>query len=85
MKGELEEVKAACTLSDAVIWDTRSLPEYSGQLDRGNRHRGHIAGAVNLEWFDLMDRETHRLKSPSEIRLLLANQGITPDKAVFAY
>jgi hypothetical protein len=32
-----------------------------------------------------MDPATHRLKSPEEIRHRLAEQGFTPDKAVFAY
>ena len=32
-----------------------------------------------------MDRETHRFKSPGELRQLLNEAGITPDKAVFAY
>jgi len=32
-----------------------------------------------------MDRETHRFKPLAEIRNILNDRGITPDKAVFAY
>lgn len=85
LKCDLAEVQAGLQRSDTIIWDTRSYPEFSGQQDRGHQRRGHIAGAVHLEWFDLMDPATHRFKSPEEIRRRLAEGGFTPDKAVFAY
>jgi thiosulfate/3-mercaptopyruvate sulfurtransferase len=84
-RADLADVKSACALGDAIIWDTRSQPEYTGQEKRGHRHQGHIAGAVHLDWRDLMDRETHRFKSPSELSELLARAGIAPDKPVYAY
>ena len=40
---------------------------------------------LGLEWSDLMNRGTHCFKSLEEIRLILTEKGITPDKAVFAY
>ncbi len=87
-----DEVKAGCSLdgsavadADTVIWDTRSAGEYSGAVNRGNQRAGHIAGAVHLDWLDLMDRDTHRFRSAQEIRQIISDKGITPDKAVFAY
>ncbi len=80
-----DAVKSGCSLEDTVIWDTRSQGEYSGAINRGNRRAGHIAGAVHLDWLDLMERETHRFKPASEIRRILNEKGMTPDKAVFAY
>ena len=80
-----DELKAACSLEDAVIWDVRSDGEYDGSASRGNQRAGHIPGAVHLEWFNLVDRETHRLKAPEEIRRILNEKGVTPDKAVFTY
>lgn len=82
---ELDAVKAGCSLEDTVIWDTRSAGEYSGQVNRGNQRAGHIAGAIHLDWLDLMEPETHRFKPPAELRRILNDKGITPDKAVFAY
>jgi thiosulfate/3-mercaptopyruvate sulfurtransferase len=84
-----EEVRAGCSIGganagDSVIWDTRTTGEYSGAVSRNNRP-GHVAGAVHLDWMDLMDRSTHRFKSPGELRRLLYDAGIAPDKAVFAY
>ena len=84
-----DQVRAGCAVGganagDTVIWDTRTAAEYSGAASRNNRP-GHVAGAVHLDWMDLMDRATHRFKSPEELRQLLGDAGITPDKAVFAY
>ncbi len=82
---KVEELKEACHLADALIWDVRSDGEYTGVNDRGNRRAGHIPGAVHLEWFNVMERDTHRFKPAAAIRQMLSDQGITPDKAVFAY
>ena len=83
--GTLDELRAACGRSDTVVWDVRTSDEYNGSVSRGNRRSGHIEGAVHLEWSDLMDRGTHCFKSLEEIRFILTEKGITPDKAVFAY
>ncbi len=84
-----DQVRAGCPIgganaADTVIWDTRTTAEYSGAASR-NKRPGHVTGAAHLDWMDLMDRATHRFKSPEELRQLLAAAGITPDKAVFAY
>ena len=82
---KVDELKAACSLSDALIWDVRSDGEYTGANGRGNKRAGHVPGAVHLEWFNLMERDSHCFKPAAEIRQLLNEKGITPDKAVFAY
>lgn len=80
-----DELMAACRLGDAVIWDVRSDGEWDGSQSRGNKRVGHIPGAVHLEWFNVMDRQTHRFRPAGEIRRLLAEHGITPDKNVYTY
>jgi len=82
---ELEEIRETCNLAGVVTWDTRTEEEYDGTVNRRNRRKGHIAGAIHLQWSDLMERDTHRFKSPQELRRILENVGITPDKAIFAY
>ena len=82
---KVDELKAACSLEDAVLWDVRSDGEYSGAESRGNQRAGHLPGSVHLEWFNVVDRDTHRLKPPEEIRRILNEKGITPDKAVYSY
>ena len=82
---KVDELKAACNLEDSVIWDVRSDGEWDGSAGRGNQRVGHIPGAVHLEWFNVMDRQTHRFKLPGEIRRVLAEKGVTPDKKIYTY
>ena len=37
-----------------VIWDVRSVGEWTGANSRGNKRVGHVPGAVHREWSDLM-------------------------------
>ncbi|MFB6146307.1 MAG: sulfurtransferase [Halobacteriaceae archaeon] len=61
---------------DAVLVDTRTPAEFAD---------GHIPGAVNLDWLELVDDETRRLKPPAEIEHLLADHGITRDRRIVLY
>ena len=81
----VDELKSACRLPGTVIWDVRSDGEWDGSNSRGNQRVGHIPGAVHLEWFNVMDRETHRFKPAGEVRRMLADKGITPDSRIFTY
>ena len=51
---EIADVMAAIVGADSVIWDVRSAKEYAG-LRSGSARRGHIPGAVNLDWELLKD------------------------------
>ena len=82
---KVDELKEACSLEGSVVWDVRSDGEWDGSEIRGNQRAGHIPGAVHLEWFNVMDRQTHRFLPASEIRQILADNGITPDKNVYTY
>lgn len=80
-----DELKANCSLDDVVVWDVRSDGEYDGSNSRGNQRVGHVPGAAHLEWFNVMDRETQRFRPAGEIRRMLTEKGITPDKRVYTY
>lgn len=68
-----------------VIIDARSAAEYSGRDKRAQRG-GHIPGAVNLNWVTAMDqRRRMRLKQDDELRRMLSDLGVTPDKEVIVY
>lgn len=70
---------------DSLLWDARSRGEYTGEFIRRGRG-GHIPGAVNLDYSLLMtDTEPPRFRPAAELRLILAQAGITPDKEVIAY
>ena len=81
----MDELKTACNVGDSIIWDVRSDGEWDGSNSRGNKRVGHVPGAIHLEWFNLMERNTHRFKPADEIKQILATNGITPDKNVFTY
>ncbi|MEX0943048.1 MAG: rhodanese-like domain-containing protein [Pseudomonadales bacterium] len=68
---------------DLVIWDARSHDEYTGQRVFAARG-GHIPGAINLDWLDVMDRDNH-LKIRSDIAEILTSLGISRDKKVITH
>jgi thiosulfate/3-mercaptopyruvate sulfurtransferase len=70
---------------DLALWDARSRNEFSG-ISRFSQYPGHIPGAVNLDWLEVMDRQRNlRLKPESTLRELLSGLGITHDKEVITY
>ena len=79
------DLKQACELGDSVVWDVRSDGEWDGSNSRGNKRVGHVPGAVHLEWFNLIDSETNEFKSAADIRRILTEHGITPDKNIYTY
>ncbi|MBC8872549.1 MAG: sulfurtransferase [Planctomycetes bacterium] len=58
------------------IVDTRSEGEFCGIEKRDNKRGGAIPGAKHLEWKDVIDQETHRFKSPNELRQLFDEAGV---------
>jgi thiosulfate/3-mercaptopyruvate sulfurtransferase len=81
----VDDLKANCSLDDVVVWDVRSDGEYQGTNSRGNQRAGHVPGAVHLEWFNVMERDSHRFKPAQDIRRLLLEKGVTPEKRVYTY
>jgi thiosulfate/3-mercaptopyruvate sulfurtransferase len=69
--------------SSAVIVDTRSDAEYTGQLVRSKRG-GAIPGAVHLEWTNNLDAKGF-FKSADELTKMYAERKITPEKEVIPH
>jgi thiosulfate/3-mercaptopyruvate sulfurtransferase len=67
---------AAAVEGDAVLVDTRAPEEYAA---------GHIPGAVNVDWRDLVDDDTRGLLGREELLALLAERGVVPDRRVVLY
>ncbi|MEM1444767.1 MAG: rhodanese-like domain-containing protein [Planctomycetota bacterium] len=71
--------------NDAIVfYDTRSLPEFTGENPRSNTRGGHIPGAVRIDYADLMDADKVTLAAQA-IEQAHADAGITPDKTVVLY
>lgn len=77
-----EEIKEKLGDRQFAVWDARSKDEYDGA--RGNnQHRGHIPGAVNMDWLDAMDRNRAlRIRDYAELITELGALGLTPDMEI---
>jgi thiosulfate/3-mercaptopyruvate sulfurtransferase len=71
--------------ADTCLLDCRSPPEYRG-LDRRAARAGHIPGAVNLEWTEVMDTERNlRLLPEPELRSRFLEIGANPEREIIPY
>jgi len=70
---------------NVMLLDSRSPEEYRGEKKFAER-AGHIPGAVNLNWLDIMDQSRNmRLKPETELRALMEKCGVTEDKTIITY
>ncbi|MGQ7243545.1 sulfurtransferase [Salinicola sp. V024] len=70
---------------DLAIWDARSDEEYRG-MKGDNRKLGHIPGAVNFDWLDVMDKDRDlRLRDYAELVTELEARGLTQAKEIVTH
>jgi thiosulfate/3-mercaptopyruvate sulfurtransferase len=82
---DLETVRAALGNPAIKIWDARSREEYLG-LRSSSLRAGHIPGAVNLDWLDVMDRTRNlRLLPEAQLRQKLADIGIHAGHSIITH
>ena len=80
-----EQVQAAIPDPDAVIVDVRRLTEFTGEEVRAARG-GRVPGSVRVFWQDVLKWDGDRtFRSPEEIRALLAEAGVSPEKRAITY
>jgi thiosulfate/3-mercaptopyruvate sulfurtransferase len=75
----MAEVKAG----GATIIDARSPEEYNGTATTELR-KGHIPGAINIEFKNMMDAKG-KMKSAAELQKIFAAAGVTKGKEVILY
>jgi thiosulfate/3-mercaptopyruvate sulfurtransferase len=63
-------------VEEGAILDTREPWEWE---------EGHLPGAVQLDWRELVDDESRGLKSKDEMQAVLADHGVTPETRVLLY
>jgi ferredoxin-nitrite reductase len=61
---------------EAAVVDTRTEPEYE---------QAHVPGAIQLDWEQFVDDETGRRRSDEEIKAILEEQDLTPDRSIVLY
>ncbi len=82
---DAELIKQRLEQGGVQLFDVRSEDEY---LDRKrfSRRGGHIPGAVNLEWTEMMDRSRNLRLLPAEtLHAMLHGLGLDPSKEVVTY
>jgi 3-mercaptopyruvate sulfurtransferase SseA len=70
--------------SGLKLIDFRSREEYTGEQDRDGKP-GHIPGAINIVWRDLVGPQQEALASPEKIQQLVGATGIQRDDRIVAY
>ncbi len=81
-----ERVLEAIGDTDTVLLDVRSDEEWTGENKRGTKRGGRMPGSVHLEWTNLLtEGDVPVLLPADELRRILADHGITPDKNVVTY
>ncbi len=80
---EIPDVMAAIDDADSVIWDVRSAEEYAG-LRSGSARRGHIPGAVNLDW-ELLKDANRQLRLIDNLDDVAASLGLLQAKQIITH
>ncbi|MFT4888983.1 MAG: thiosulfate/3-mercaptopyruvate sulfurtransferase [Pseudohongiellaceae bacterium] len=81
----LEELVEQINHDNVVVWDARAKQEYDGVKITALRN-GHIPGAVNLDWLELMDTNNSlRLKPLEKISKQLLDIGIDASKTIITH
>lgn len=79
-----DDVAAALDDPQVVVLDVRAADEYHGiRQMQGNPRLGRLPGVAYVEWTSLLDEE--RYKEPAEMRRILSDAGVVPEKEIIIY
>lgn len=82
---EVEDIVPHLGDSNFAVWDARSAAEYRGERQIAQRS-GHIPGAVNIDWLELMDRNNQlRLVDLEQLQTRLDDLGLSADKKIVTH
>ena len=82
---EIEDFISLLDNGQLAVWDARSPEEYRGEKILAQRG-GHIPGAINLDWLELIDKNNDmRLKNLNTIQLRLDQLGLSADKTIITH
>jgi thiosulfate/3-mercaptopyruvate sulfurtransferase len=80
-----EQLLDALKENKLQIVDARSEKEFCGDEKLSNKRAGAIPGAKQLEWSDLLDKQTQRFKSAADLRKLFEEAGVALDRPTATY
>ncbi len=76
MKVDMEYVRERLENENVVIIDSREYKRYIGEFEPVDIKAGHIPGARNYFWMNLLQKENEELKSYEEV-IVYCGSGIT--------
>jgi thiosulfate/3-mercaptopyruvate sulfurtransferase len=68
-----------------TIIDARTHEFYDGSQSDGNPRSGHIPGASNLSYLDVVDQDNNKFKSPEALQELFRAAGLKPGNLMVSY
>jgi thiosulfate/3-mercaptopyruvate sulfurtransferase len=68
-----------------TIIDARTHEFYNGSQSDGNPRSGHIPGASNLSYLDLIDQDNNKIKSADALKDLFRAAGLKPGNTMVSY
>ncbi|MEC8949659.1 MAG: rhodanese-like domain-containing protein [Pseudomonadota bacterium] len=81
----LEDVLNQIGDASSIVWDARDAEEFAGTKVTAIKN-GHIPGAVNMDWLNLMDCDRNlRLKSLDVLERELESLGINKHKKIITH
>jgi len=86
----LKELQRLLPDEQIQLWDTRRPEEFNGTEKTENLRGGHLPGAVNLSWTELLtgdetDGAPRFVKPLPEVARQLADLGLQPDCTIITY
>ena len=81
---EYNELLSLKDRNDVVLIDARPSAVYEGKGPW--LKAGHIPGAISIPWASLMEDKNKTLLKPEEqVRKMISEKGVTPDKTILVY
>jgi thiosulfate/3-mercaptopyruvate sulfurtransferase len=71
--------------SAVAIIDARTHEFYNGSQSDGNPRSGHIPGATNLAYLEVIDQDNNKFKTPDALRELFRAAGLKPGNLMVSY
>jgi len=68
-----------------TVIDARTHEFYNGSQSDGNPRSGHIPGAANLSYLDVVDQDNNKFKSPDALKELFRTAGLKPGSLMVSY
>jgi len=82
---EIADIVPRLGHADFAVWDARSPQEYAGSKALAKRN-GHIPGAINIDWLELIDRQRNmRLVDLQQLQQRLDTLGLSADKTIVTH